>query len=96
MHPIVQNFIAGTLPEPLCHTLMAGNLPVPPLDLLQALAHAVFRETPHAALAEQTVLGMPESLLASAIVGPVEPPDPLGLILVYRKEPELLETALLH
>jgi len=96
VHPIVQNFIAGTLPEPLCHTLMAGNLPVPPLDLLQALAHAVFRETPHAALAEQTVLGMPESLLASAIVGPVEPPDPLGLILVYRKEPELLETALLH
>ena len=96
MHPIVQKFLAGTLPEPLCSTLMAGNLPVPPLDLLQALAHAVFRETPFAAAAEATVAGMPASLLAAAIVGPVEPPDPLGLILVCRKEPDLLETALLH
>jgi len=96
VHPIAQNFIAGTLPEPLSHTLMAGNLPVPPLDLLQALAHAAFSEHPMRLEAEQTVLGLPESFLANAIVGPVEPPAPLGLILVYRKEPGLLETALLH
>jgi hypothetical protein len=29
-------------------------------------------------------------------MGPVDPPDPLGVILIYRKEPALLETALLH
>ena len=38
----------------------------------------------------------PESLLASAIVGPVDPPDILGLILANRKEPSLLEAGLLH
>ena len=76
---------------------MAGNLPVPPLDLLQALAHAVFQRD---ALWPRTpwrpCTAMPESLLANAIIGPVEPPDPLGLILIHRKEPALLETALLH
>jgi hypothetical protein len=39
---------------------------------------------------------MPESLLSNAILGPIEPPDPLGLILMYRKDPGLLETVLLH
>jgi hypothetical protein len=96
VHPIVEKYLAGELPEALAATLVAGNLPVPPLDLLQALAHAVFAETPFAAKAEETVLGMPDSFLANAIVGPVLPPDPLGLILVFRKDPALLETALLH
>lgn len=96
MHPIVQKFIEGQLPENLAATLMAGNLPVPPLDLLQALAHAVFQPTRHAAEAVETLMAMPESFLANAIVGPVRPAAPLGLILVHRKEPGLLEAALLH
>ena len=96
MHPIVEKFVQGQLQEPLAGTLMAGNLPVPPLDLLQALAHAVFQETAYAARAVETLLAMPDSFLANAIVGPVAPPDPLGLILIHRKDPGLLETALLH
>ncbi|HWQ09401.1 MAG TPA: hypothetical protein VN436_09850, partial [Holophaga sp.] len=44
----------------------------------------------------EMLLGAPEGLLASAIIGPVEPPDVLGLILMHRKETSLLETALLH
>jgi hypothetical protein len=96
VHPIVEKFIAGQLPETLADTLMAGNLPVPPLDLLQALAHAVFQETAHGPRALATLQAMPESFLANAIVGPVLPEDPLGLILIHRKEPALLEAALLH
>jgi hypothetical protein len=96
VHPITQKFIDGELPEALAATLMAGNLPVPPLDLLQALAHAVFRETPFGPRALETLMAMPESFLANAIVGPVRPEDPLGLILIHRKDPALLETALLH
>jgi hypothetical protein len=92
----VQKYLAGQLPEPLVSTLMAGSLPVPPLDLLQALAHAVFTDSALALTALGTLAGMPESFLAGAIGGPVEPPDPLGLILLHRKEPDLLETALLH
>jgi hypothetical protein len=96
VHPIVQKFLDGQLPEALGTTLVSGNLPVPPLDLLQALAHAVFKETPLAAKAQETLMGMPESFLLNAIVGPVDPPDPLGLILIHRKDPGLLESALLH
>jgi len=96
VHPIVQKFIDGQLPEPLATTLMAGNLPVPPLDLLQALAHAVFQDTPHGPRALETLMAMPESFLVNAIVGPVRPEAPLGLILIHRKDPALLEAALLH
>jgi hypothetical protein len=96
VHPIVEKFMEGQLPETLAETLMAGNLPVPPLDLLQALAFAVFKEIPLAPKALETLLGMPEKFLANAIVGPVQPEAPLGLILIHRKEPGLLETALLH
>jgi hypothetical protein len=96
VHPIVQKFIDGQLPEPLAATLMAGNLPVPPLDLLQALAHAVFQDTPHGPRALETLMAMPESFLVNAIVGPVRPEAPLGLILIHRKDPALLEAALLH
>lgn len=96
MHPLVEKFVQGQLPEPMANALIGGALPVPPLDLLQALSHAVFQPTPQAEKAQETLLGMPESLLTSAILGPVEPPAPLGLICSFRKEPALLELALLH
>jgi hypothetical protein len=96
MNPIVQKFLEGGLPEPMARALTAGSLPVSPLDLLQALAFAVFKETPFADQARTTLAGLPEGLLVSAIAGPVAPPDPLGLILMHRKETPLLETALLH
>jgi hypothetical protein len=96
MHPLVQKFLDHQLPDPMANALTGGALPVPPLDLLTALAHAVFQETPFAAKALETTKSLPEELMASAIVGPVDPPDPLGLILMYRKEPSLLEMALLH
>jgi len=96
VHPIVQKFIQGQLPEALAHSLVAGQLPVPPPDLLQALAHAIFQETAFAVPAQETLMGLPESFLVNAIAGPVAPADPLGLILLHRKEPALLESALLH
>jgi hypothetical protein len=96
VHPIAEKFIAGQLPEALAGPLLAGTLPVPALDLLQVLAHAVFAQTPFAAKAVESLMAMPESFLANAIVGPVQPEAPLGLILVHRKELALLETALLH
>jgi hypothetical protein len=96
MHPLIEKFIAGQLPEPMALTLVGGGLPIPLMDLLQGLSHAVFQETPFAEKAKETLTGMPDSLLSNAIIGPVEPPDPLGLILMYRKDPSLLETALLH
>lgn len=96
MHPLVEKYIQGQLPEPMANALIGGSLPVPPLELLQALSHAVFHPTPQAERAQDTLLGLPESLLSSAIIGPVDPPAPLGLICSYRKEAALLELALLH
>jgi len=96
MNPILQKFIDGQLPEPMAQALVGGALPLPTPDLLQALAHAVFKETPFAVKAMETLAGMPESLLTSAVMGPVDPPDTLALILMQRKEPGLLETVLLH
>jgi hypothetical protein len=96
VHPIVEKFIEGQCPEALGLTLVSGGLPVPPPDLLQALARAVFVDSGLGAKALETLMGMPEGLLASAILGPVRPADPLGLILLHRKEPDLLESALLH
>jgi hypothetical protein len=96
VHPIVEKYLQDQLPEALADTLIAGGLPVPPLDLLQALAAAVFRPTRHEAKALETFAALPESHLHNAIVGPVLPEDPLGLILIHRKEPALLEAALLH
>ena len=96
MNPLVEKFLLGQLPEPLGTTLVSGSLPVPPLDLLQALAHAVFQEAGLGSRALETLMAMPEGFLANAIVGPVVPADPLGLVLIHRKEPALLESALLH
>ncbi|MBI4912232.1 MAG: hypothetical protein HY823_05805 [Acidobacteria bacterium] len=96
MHPLVEKFLQGDLPEPMANALVGGSLPVPSIDLLQALAYAVFRETPFAPRAAETLESMPEGVLQGAIAGPVNPPDPLGLICRYRKEPALLEQAMLH
>lgn len=96
LHPLVEQYRSGHMPEPMAHMLLAGALPVPPLDLLQAMAHAVFQETSLAEKARQTLSELPESTLASAIIGPVRPPDPLALLAMVRREPTLLEQALLH
>lgn len=95
MNPIVDRFLQGTLPEPMAMSLVGGSLPVPTSDLLQALAHAALRETPFTARALECLGSMPESMLTGVLLEPVEPPRPLQLILCHRKEPDLLEKALL-
>ena len=96
LHPLVDRFLQGTLPEPLVVSLTGGGLPVPPGDLLQALAHAVDQESPHAPRALQTLVDLPESLLAGALAAPIDPPAPLRLVLCHRKDPGCLEAALLN
>ena len=96
MHTLVEKFVAGQLPEPMANALVGGSLPLPSQDLLQALAHAILKETPYAEKALETLRGMPEGLLSGAIAGPIQPPDPLGLICMHRKEVPLLEQAMLH
>lgn len=96
MHPLVQKYIDGQLPDPMAAALLGGSLPVPPPELLQALAHAVFTESPLAPKAIETLVSFPDSLLHGAIAGPVQPAAPLALICIHRKESALLETALLH
>ncbi len=96
MNPILQKFLEGQLPEPMAQALVGGGLPLPTLELLHALSHAIFQETPFAEKAVETLTAMPEGVLQSAIIGPVEPPEVLGVIAVHRKEPSLLETVLLH
>ena len=96
MHQIVQKFINGELAEPMAATLVGGGIPLPTLDLLHALAHAVFGETPLKDTALETLAGLPASILKGAIGGPVESPGPLGLVLIHRSEPDILEAALLN
>ena len=96
LHPIVDRFLQGTLPEPMVMALVGGSLPVPTRDLLQALAHVTVKETPYTARALEFLATMPESMLAGALAEPVEPAAPLQMILCHRKEPGLLETALLN
>ena len=96
LNPIVQRFLQGTLPEPMAMALVGGSLPVPTKDLLQALAQAALRETPYAAKALECLGSMPESMLAGALLEPLDPPAPLQLVLCHRKEPALLEEALLN
>lgn len=95
-HPIVDRFLKGGLPEPMAMALVGGSLPVPTKDLLQALAHAVIGATHYAQRATNFFLTMPESVLAGVVAEPVEPPAPLQLVLCHRKEPGLLEAALLN
>ena len=96
LHPIVQRFLQGSLPEPMVMALVGGSLPLPTLDLLQALAHAGLRESPYRQRALAFFETMPESLLAGVLTEAIDPPAPLQLILCHRKEPALLETALLN
>jgi hypothetical protein len=96
MHPLIERFVNGQMPEPMANALVGGSLPLPSEDLLQALSHAVFKETPYAEKALETLHGMSENLLSGAIAGPIRPPDPLGLICIHRKEVALLEQAMLH
>jgi hypothetical protein len=96
MHPIVQRFIRGELPEPMAMALVGGSLPVPTTDVLQALAHAACTETPYTQRALAFLATMPESLLLGVAREPLDPPAPLQLILCHRKEPALLEATLLN
>jgi hypothetical protein len=96
MHPIVDRFLQGGLPEPMAMALVGGSLPVPTRDLLFALAHAGLRETPYTKRALDFFSSMPESLLSGVLLEAIEPPAPLQLVLCHRKEPALLEAALLN
>lgn len=96
LHPIVDRYFRGALPEPMIQALLGGSLPVPTGDLLQALAHAVLAQGPHAERALGLLASLPESMLAGTLLGPMEPAAPLQLILCHRKEPALLEAALLN
>lgn len=96
MHPLIEKYMAGALPEPMAQTLIGGALPLPPNEFLQALAFAVFNETPEAMKAHETVMGLPEGLLSSVSLERLDSPDVLGLILLFRKEHALLESLLLH
>ena len=96
MHPIVERFLQGGLPEPMAMALVGGSLPVPTKDLLQALSHVAIRETPYTHRALDFFATMPESLLIGVVTEPMNPPTPLQLVLCHRKEPALLERALLN
>ena len=96
MHPIVERFLKGGLPEPMAMALVGGSLPVPTKDLLQALAHVTLTETHYTQRALEFFATMPESMVASVVSEPLDPPAPLQLVLCHRKEPALLETALLN
>ena len=96
IHPIVERFLGGGLPDAMAMALVGGSVPVPTQDLLQALAHGILREGPYTQRAVAFFATMPESLLTSVMPDPWEPPAPLQLVLCYRKEPALLELALLN
>jgi hypothetical protein len=96
MHPIVEKFLQGGLPEPMAMALVGGSLPVPTLDLLFALAHVGLKDTPYTKRALDFFATLPESLLSGVLSEAIEPPAPLELVLCHRKEPALLETALLN
>jgi hypothetical protein len=95
-HPIVERFIQGGLAEPMAMALVGGSLPVPTKDLLQALAHAANTETPYTQRALGLLQTLPEAVLAGLLTEAIDPPAPLQLVLCHRKEPALLETALLN
>jgi len=96
MHQIVQKYISGELAEPMAAALVGGGIPLPTLDLLYAISHAVFSESPLKDTALETLAGLPVSILKGAIGGHVESPEPLGLVLIHRSEPDILEAALLN
>lgn len=95
-HPIVERFMQGGLAEPMAMALVGGSLPVPTLDLLQALAFAANKETSYTRRALEFLGTLPESMLAGVLAEAIDPPAPLQLVLCHRKEPALLETVLLN
>ncbi|MFN8012279.1 MAG: hypothetical protein U0P81_12990 [Holophagaceae bacterium] len=96
MHPLVERFLQNQLPEPMVAALLGGGLPVPPLDLVQAQAHAWLTDSPHKEKALDGFLSLPESVVDGILEHEIAPPGPLGLVLRYRTEHALLERALLH
>lgn len=96
MHPLVERYLLNQLPEPMVAALLGGGLPVPPTDLVQAQAHAWFTDSPLKDKALDGFLSLPESVLGGVLEQEIEPPGPLGMVLRYRTEHELLERALLH
>lgn len=96
MHPIVERYLANQLPEPMTMALLGGSLPVPPADFIQAQAQAVLSGSPFADRALQSFQSMPESLIHGLLMERVQPPAPLELVLRFRKEFAVIETALLH
>lgn len=96
MHQIVQKYINNELPAGMAATLIGGGLPLPTIDLLHALSHAVFSESPLAEKALETLKGIPSSIVLGAIDTAVESANPLGLVLLHRTEADLLEAALLN
>jgi hypothetical protein len=96
MHPIVERYVAGQLPDPMVGALLAGSLPVSPKDILQAQAHAVIQGTPQKDAALAAFREIPSGVLMGVLLEPMDPPSPLLLILRERKELDLLEAALLH
>jgi len=77
-------------------TLIGGGLPLPTVDLLYALSHAVFTESTLRETALETFRGLPGAIVQGALIAPLESPEPLGLALLHRSEPEILEAALLN
>jgi hypothetical protein len=96
MHPLVERFLQNQLPEPMVAALLGGGLPVPPSDLVQAQAHAWLSDSPHKDKALDGFLSLPDAVVAGVLEHEIDPPGPLGLVLRYRTEHELLERALLH
>ena len=96
MHPLIERFVGGQLPEPMALALVGGSLPLPPGDLLEGLAHALFSGSRLGEKALETFTSLPSSLLESALAANLDNPDVLGLVLVHGKDPALQEQALLH
>ncbi|MCL1892925.1 MAG: hypothetical protein FWG02_01645 [Holophagaceae bacterium] len=96
MHQIVQKFINNELPASMANTLIGGGLPLPAIDLLYALSHAVNTESELSTKALETLSGLPSSIVLGAISTEIETSDVLGLVLLHRSETDLLEAALLN
>ena len=96
MHPIVERYLANQLPEPMAMALLGGSLPVPPADFIQAQAQAVLSASPFADRALQSFQSMPESVVHGLLLERIQPPAPLELVLRFRREHAVIETALLH
>ncbi len=96
LHPIVERYFANQLPEPMVMALLGGSLPVPPADYIQAQARAVLMGSAFADRALQSFQSMPESLVHGLLLERIQPPAPLELVLRFRRELPVIETALLH